>query len=177
MAVVRGKDLPKNRMIGLIYHPLYNKAFDDLFRRIRSHESNSKPIPKQDILRQLITNKRDGTMSFFGYISDQAPKWENIHCWLPFLNHDTPVFTGGEKIMRRMNDAVYYAELTRPRRGYYSLTYKLITKQPNELPGSKSHVVSSACSKRLSAMSRHITSGAITDGSARTRSSTAVSKL
>ena len=129
-----GKDLPKNRMIGLIYHPLYNKAFDDLFRRIRSHESNSKPIPKQDILRQLITNKRDGTMSFFGYISDQAPKWENIHCWLPFLNHDTPVFTGGEKIMRRMNDAVYYAELTRPRRGYYSLTYKLITKQPNELP-------------------------------------------
>lgn len=128
------KDLPKNRMIGLIYHPLYNKAFDDLFRRIRSHESNSKPIPKQDILRQLITNKRDGTMSFFGYISDQAPKWENIHCWLPFLNHDTPVFTGGEKIMRRMNDAVYYAELTRPRRGYYSLTYKLITKQPNELP-------------------------------------------
>lgn len=129
-----GKDLPANRMCGLIYHPLYNKAFDDLFLRIRSHEANGKPIPKQDILRQLVTNKQNGTMSIFGYISDQVPKWENIHCWLPFLNHDTPVFTGGEKIMRRMNDAVYYAELTRPRRGYYSLTYKLITKQPNELP-------------------------------------------
>lgn len=129
-----GKDLPANRMCGLIYHPLYNKAFDDLFLRIRSHEANGKPIPKQDILRQLITNKQNGTMSIFGYISDQVPKWENIHCWLPFLNHDTPVFTGGEKIMRRMNDAVYYAELTRPRRGYYSLTYRLITKQPNDLP-------------------------------------------
>lgn len=129
-----GKDLPANRMCGLIYHPLYNKAFDDLFLRIRSHEANGKPIPKQDILRQLVTNKQNGTMSIFGYISDQVPKWENIHCWLPFLNHDTPVFTGGEKIMRRMNDAVYYAELTRPRRGYYSLTYRLITKQPNDLP-------------------------------------------
>ena len=129
-----GKDLPANRMCGLIYHPLYNKAFDDLFLRIRSHEANGKPIPKQDILRQLVTNKQNGTMSIFGYISDQVPKWENIHLWLPFLNHDTPVFIGGEKIMRRMNDAVYYAELTRPRRGYYSLTYRLITKQPNDLP-------------------------------------------
>lgn len=129
-----GKDLPKNRMCGLIYHPLYNKAFDELFKRIRSHEANGIPVPKQDILRQLITYKRQGTMSIFGYISDQVPKWEAIHLWVPFLNHDTPVFTGGEKIMRRMNDAVYYAELTRPRRGYYSLTYRLITKEPNSLP-------------------------------------------
>lgn len=129
-----GKDLPKNRMCGLIYHPLYNKAFDELFKQIRSHESNGIPIPKKDILRQLVTNRQNGTKSIFGYISDQAPKWENIHLWLPFLNHDTPVFTGGEKIMRRMNDAVYYAELTRPRRGYYSLTYRLITKEPNSLP-------------------------------------------
>ena len=33
-----------------------------------------------------------------------------------------------------MNNAVYYAELTRPRRGYYSLTYRLITKDPKSLP-------------------------------------------
>lgn len=129
-----GKDLPANRMIGLIYHPLYNKTFDDLFRRIRSHEKNGRPVPKNDILRLLIDNRRRGVMSIFGYISDQAPKWENIHLWLPFLNHDTPVFTGGEKIMRRMNDAVYYAELTRPRRGFYSLTYHLITREPGSLP-------------------------------------------
>ena len=73
-------------------------------------------------------------MNIFGYISDQVPQWRNIHLWLPFLNHDTPVFTGGEKIMRKMNNAVYYAELTRPRRGYYSLTYRLITKDPKSLP-------------------------------------------
>lgn len=129
-----GKDLPKNRMVGLIYHPLRNDAFDDLFKRIRSHEPNGVPVKKKDILRLLVTYRREGTMNLFGYISDQVPKWENIHLWLPFLNHDTPVFTGGEKIMRKMNDAVYYAELTRPKRGYYSLTYQLITKDPNSLP-------------------------------------------
>ena len=129
-----GKDLPKNRMCGLVYHPLYNKSFDELFKKIRSHEPNGVPVPKKDILRQLITYRNEGIMSIFGYISDQAPKWENIHLWLPFLNHDTPVFTGGEKIMRRVNDAVFYAECSRPRRGYYTLTFHLITKDPASLP-------------------------------------------
>ena len=128
-----GLELPANRVCGLIYHPLYNKVFDELFKCIRSHEKNSVPVPKKDILRYLINYKRKGIMSVFGYISDQGPKWENIHLWLPFLKHDTPVFTGGEKIMRKMNDAVFYVEMSRPKRGYYTATYKLITKDPNSL--------------------------------------------
>ncbi len=129
-----GIELPKNRMMGLIYHPLRNKPFDELFKKIRTHEVNGVTVPKKDILRYLVNYKRQGIMSIFGYISDQGPKWENIHLWLPFLNHDTPVFTGGEKIMRKMNDAVFYVEMSRPKRGYYTATYKLITKDPNSLP-------------------------------------------
>jgi len=129
-----GIELPKERVMGLIYHPLYNKAFDNLFVKIRSHEKNAVPIPKKDILRYLLDFKRKGTMSILGYISDQSPKWENIHLWLPFLNHDTPVFTGGEKIMRKMDNAVFYVEMARPRRGHYTATYKLITKTPHALP-------------------------------------------
>lgn len=122
-------------MIGLIYHPLYNKAFDELFKRIRSHEENGVPVPKKDILRYLVDYKRRDIRSIFGYISDQGPKWENIHLWLPFLNHpETPVFTGGERIMRKMNDAVFYVEMSCPKRGYYTATYKLITRNPNSLP-------------------------------------------
>lgn len=128
-----GINLPENRMMGLIYHPLYNKTFDELFKKIRSHEANGIPVPKKDILRYLVNYKRQGIMSLFGYISDQGPKWENIHLWLPFLNHDTPVFTGGEKIMRKMNDAVFYVEMSRPRRGYYTATFKLITREPGKL--------------------------------------------
>lgn len=129
-----GIALPPERMMGLIYHPLRNRAFDALFRRIRSHEANGIVIPKKDILRYLADYRRRGIMSIFGYISDQGPKWENIHLWLPFLNHpETPVFTGGERIMRKMNDAVFYVEMSRPRRGYYTATYKLITREPNSL--------------------------------------------
>lgn len=129
-----GLNLPRNRKVGLIYHPLYNDAFNNLFIKIRSHEPNSVTVPKKDILRYLVSYRKQGIMSLFGYISDQAPKWENIHLWLDFLHHDTPVFTGAERIMRMMNNAVFYVEMSRPRRGYYTATYKLITDEPAKLP-------------------------------------------
>lgn len=130
-----GINLPPERQIGLIYHPLRNKVFDNLFRQIRSHEPNGHPIPKNETLRYVVDWRRKGVRNMCGYISDQGPKWTNIHLWLPFLNHrDTPVFTGGERIMRKMNNAVFYVEMTRPKRGYYTCTYHLITREPAKLP-------------------------------------------
>lgn len=129
-----GIALPKERVMGLIYDPLHSKAFDYLFRRIRSSQPNAITVPKKNILRTLIGLRRDNRRSIFGYISDQAPKWQNIHLWLPFLHHDTPVFTGAERIMRKMNNAVFYVEMSRPRRGYYTCTYRLITRDPASLP-------------------------------------------
>ena len=65
-------------VMGLIYHPLYSDAFDRLFIDIRSAHGGAC-IPKKDILRHLVTLKRDDRRSLFGYISDQAPRWMNIH--------------------------------------------------------------------------------------------------
>ena len=115
-------------VIGLIYHPLYNKAVDRLFIDIRSTHGGVC-VPKKDILRRLVTYKQEGLCSFFGYVSDQAPKWENMHLWVDFLHHDTPVFTGGERIMRKMNDAVFFVDIKRPSRGRYVFTFKLITAE------------------------------------------------
>ena len=119
-------------VIGLIYHPLYNKVFDRLFIDLRQHFGGTC-VPKKDVLRYLVTCKRERKMSLFGYISDQAPKWNNIHLWIPFLGHDTPVFTNGETLMRKMNNAVFYPDIQRPRRGYYIVEWQLITRTPNDL--------------------------------------------
>ncbi len=123
----------KEAICGLIYHPLRNDIFNKLFIDIR-RSKGGVCVPKKDILRYLITYRREKRMWLFGYISDQSPKWSNIHLWLPFLNHDTPVFTGGEKIMRKMNDAVFYVDMERPKRGKYICTFRLITDKPTELP-------------------------------------------
>ena len=116
---------------GLIYHPLYSDAFDRLFIALRSAHGGIC-VPKKDILRYLVDFRRDNRRSLFGYISDQAPKWENIHLWLPFLHHDTPVFTGGERIMRKMDDAVFYTEMSRPKRGKYVCTFKMLSTHAKE---------------------------------------------
>ena len=120
--------------MGLIYDPLHSKAFDYLFRRLRTSQPRGTVIPKKDILRQLITWRREGTGYVAGYIADQAPKWQNIHCWLPFLHHDTPVFTGAERITRKLNNQAIYVEMARPRRGYYTATYHLLSDNPAALP-------------------------------------------
>ena len=119
--------------MGLIYHPLYNDAFDQLFIDIRSAHGGLC-IAKQDILRKLVALRREQRHYFFGYISDQAPRWHNIHLWLDFLGHDTPVFTGGERIMRKMDDAVFYADMERPRRGRYVCTFRLVSPHAAQEP-------------------------------------------
>ena len=124
--------MPEGSVLGLIYKPLSNDVMDYIFYKLRSH-AHGVAIPKKDILRYLVKYKREGVMNLFGYIADQAPKWENIHLWIPFMGHETGVFTGAERIMRKMNDAVYYVEMGRPRRGYYTCTLRLITKEPNTL--------------------------------------------
>lgn len=120
-------------VMGLIYHPLYNHAIDRLFIDIRSAHGGTC-VPKKDILRHLLGCKREGRNYLFGYISDQSPRWKDIHLFLPFLNHNTPVFSGGERIMRKVNDAVFYVDMERPRRGYYTCSFRLVTRTPNELP-------------------------------------------
>lgn len=125
--------LPNNRVVALVYKPIKNKIINHLFYCLRSSQGGV-PVAKNDILRALVKYKKQQTMTLFGYIADQSPRWQNIHLWLPFLYHQTPVFTGSERIMRKMNNAVYYAEMSRPKRGYYTCTFRLITKEPNSLP-------------------------------------------
>lgn len=120
-------------VIGLIYHPLRSQLFDRLFINMRQ-SMGGVCVPKKDILRYLVSLRSQNLMNLFGYIADQAPRYRNIHLWLPFLNHDTPVFTGAERIMRKMNNAVFYIDVERPERGKYIYTFKLMTDKPGEMP-------------------------------------------
>jgi KDO2-lipid IV(A) lauroyltransferase len=126
------KATSKAAVCGLIYHPLSNKIFDRLFLEIRQ-AMRGVCVPKKDILRYLLNYRREGRKTLFGYIADQAPKWENIHLWLDFLNQETPVFTGAERILSKMNNAVFYIDAERPRRGQYVFTYKLMTREPSKM--------------------------------------------
>ena len=44
------------------------------------------------------------------------------------------MLTGAERILRKLNHAVFYLDMRRVRRGYYEGELKLITREPNALP-------------------------------------------
>lgn len=128
-----GIELPSDSVTGIVYKPLRSKTMEEVYYRVRSH-AGGVPIPKNDILRFQLRYKQEGLRSIIGYAADQGPRYPNIHLWLPFLNHDTGVFTGTERIMRKMQNAVFFVEMKRPKRGYYTCTYHLITREPQSLP-------------------------------------------
>jgi len=109
-----------------IYHKLENKVFDSFFLKLRGR-MGSESIPMAETLRRILKGRNDGECMVIGFIADQVPFWNNIHYWTNFLNHDTPVFTGTERIARKCGMDVYYMDLKRPRRGYYTAEIKLIT--------------------------------------------------
>jgi len=121
---------------GQIYHPLENKFFDRLILRSRER-LGALCISMQDTLREMVRYKREGQPVLIGYISDQAPNWSNIHHWVDFMNQDTPVLTGTERIAKKMNHAAFYMEVRRVKRGYYEAEFKLITREPQKLEDFK----------------------------------------
>ena len=117
---------------GQIYHVLENKEFDRLFLTLRQR-MGAVCIPMAETLRRLIQYRQQGQQVVIGYISDQVPFWNNIHHWCQFLNHDTPVLTGTERLARQTGHAVFYLDVRRLRRGYYEAEFRLITREPKQM--------------------------------------------
>lgn len=124
--------LTPEAVCGQIYHPLENKDFDRLFLRSRQR-MGAVSIPMAETLRRILEYRQAGKAMIIGYISDQVPFWINMHHWLDFLHHDTPVLTGTERIVKKVNHVVFYLDIRRVRRGYYEAEFKQITMEPQKM--------------------------------------------
>ncbi|MDR2120159.1 MAG: lysophospholipid acyltransferase family protein [Tannerella sp.] len=116
-----------------IYRPLSGKPFDRLFIYLRTR-FNAFVMDKNSALRRIIRLKRDGTPSLVVFIADQTPSRANIHYRTTFLNQDTAMFTGAERIAVKLNLPVLFADVRQTRRGYYTVDFELITDRPREMP-------------------------------------------
>lgn len=125
--------VPADVKCGQIYHPLRNKAVDRLFLRLRN-QFGGVCIPMKETLRKIIEMRRNNQKAIIGFISDQTPKWNSIHHWCDFFHRETPVFIGTEKIGKQVDALIYYAEVTRPKRGYYHCAFKPLTHCAKQVP-------------------------------------------
>jgi KDO2-lipid IV(A) lauroyltransferase len=116
-----------------IYKPLSNKLFDRLFIHLRG-KFGGIPVTMKHTLRTLVSQRANGERFALYTVGDQRPVREDLNTWISFLNQETPIITGWERIARKFDLAVVFIDINRVRRGYYSVEFRLITENPNELP-------------------------------------------
>lgn len=122
-------EIPHESLI--IYKPFSDKYFDKLITRARS-KFNSSMVSMREVPRVLLKLKREGILSLSGYIADQSPIWDEVQYWTTFLNQNTPVYLGPEKLARKMNSAVIYFRMKVISRGKYEVEIVPITDQASK---------------------------------------------
>jgi KDO2-lipid IV(A) lauroyltransferase len=115
--------------LSVVYLPLTNPHFEKVLKNSRT-KFNTQIIPRDNTLRAMIANKR--TIGATALIADQAPTPIKSAIWMQFLNQDTAVFNGPEKIAKMLDYPVVYMDVQRIKRGYYEVHPTLLFEHPKE---------------------------------------------
>lgn len=118
---------------GLIYKQLHSQAFDQLFLRIRSRFS-PRPIEMRSAFRKMIKSRNDGKTMVIGFLTDQRPPQNMEHYWTRFLNQETLVQTGMERIAKQLAFSVVYLDIEKVKRGHYVGKFFVVTPDASQEP-------------------------------------------
>lgn len=110
----------------VIYHPLQEPHFDRLMHRMRTRLGN-RLYAMNDVLKGMLRDR--GQVTATAFIADQTPPPEGAY-WNTFLHQDTPVFSGTEKIARKLGYPVIYAGVEPVARGRYVLRFEELVADP-----------------------------------------------
>jgi KDO2-lipid IV(A) lauroyltransferase len=110
----------------VIYRPLSNPYFENMMVGMRT-KFGTKITPAEQTLRAMVANRKNVTAT--ALIADQAASTANAY-WTKFLNQDTNVYNGPEKLAVKFNYPVVYMNIKRVKRGYYELTPELLFENP-----------------------------------------------
>jgi KDO2-lipid IV(A) lauroyltransferase len=116
-----------------LYKPLSNKYVDKLLTNIRT-KFGADLVPMSSALRAIIKYKKAGTLACSGFIADQTPVRQYIQYWTTFLNQDTPILLGVEKVAKQTNQAVVFLKMMPVKLGYYEIEVIKLFEDVSNLP-------------------------------------------
>ncbi|MEI7675214.1 MAG: lysophospholipid acyltransferase family protein [Bacteroidales bacterium] len=114
-----------------IYRQLKNEEMERFFLNIRK-SYGAIPIEKDKTLRELIKLRKEKVQIMVAFVSDQTPSVHNIHYWSKFLNQETAMFSGAERIAKMVDYDLVYLEVEKVSRGKYVAEFKLIAENPKD---------------------------------------------
>ena len=126
-----GLHLASDIVLGFVYKKLHSNAFNYLFLKTRSH-FHAAPIEMQSVIRQMIRTQNQGKIMVIGFLNDQRPSPRQDKYWTTFMNQQTPVQTGMEKIARRLGNSIVYLDIEKVKRGHYTGKFFVITPDASE---------------------------------------------
>lgn len=112
-----------------VYKPLKNAYFDRAYRKARTR-FGAAAVPMGRIGRALFEYKEKGTLTLTGMVGDQRPLRKHVQYWTRFMNQETAVFTGSEKLAKKFDAVVVFMKVRKTRRGQYRATFELVTDTP-----------------------------------------------
>ena len=112
-----------------IYRPLSNPYFDKLVTNIRARFGLE--LVAHTKTRQILSQLHKST-NVYHFITDQVPTKVETAYWTKFLNQDTPIYMGAEKVAKMTNMPVFFLKILRTKRGYYSLEMQLVATYPSK---------------------------------------------
>ena len=112
------------KIIG-VYKRINNTIFEWLLLKIRSN-TNVLPVEIKSLPRELVNNNEK---KIYAIVADQSPTLEQSNVRINFLNRDTLVYTGVEKISKKYNMPVFYLNINHTRKGYYVSTFEEICRK------------------------------------------------
>ena len=110
-----------------IYKKLRNRAFEKFYIHLRSR-FGSFPLERAMTFRQLMEDIQGGIPSLSLFLIDQTPRVHDIQYWTTFLNQETAVLVGPEKIAVKLNTVVIFGKTKKVKRGFYEVEFVLITE-------------------------------------------------
>jgi KDO2-lipid IV(A) lauroyltransferase len=109
------------------YTPLTNKYIDSYMRNNRK-KWGTELVSNREV-KGVLDSKKDGPVTYF-FGADQSPGNPKGAHWMEFLNQDTACMKGPEFFARRYRLPVVYFDVQRVRKGYYTVTLKVLEKEP-----------------------------------------------
>ena len=104
-----------------IYRPMENQQFDRYMKKVRSRFGGVL-IPAKTSLRTMIGFEQSGVVSSTYYLTDQTALHDTKY-WMMFMNQESPIFPGPEKVAARFKQAVVFMDIQKVRRGFYEVEF------------------------------------------------------
>lgn len=120
----------KHRLLGL-YKPLNNPYFNRLIIKLRE-KYGGHTIPISSSIKGMMEYHKKNILTITVFLTDQRPMVKYIEYWTTFLNQETPVQLGTEKISKKLDYAVVYGQTRKLKRGHYLTRFTLLTENPRE---------------------------------------------